>query len=75
MESRILKHNQIVDATGPLPSATPAPKGATPAAPGAGRHAKRARLVEVDGVVRAIECTCSCGETTLIELEYPPATG
>lgn len=63
MESRILKHNQVVDATGPLPGAT---RQSAPAA-----HAKRARLVEVDGVVRAIECTCSCGETTLLEIEYP----
>jgi hypothetical protein len=63
MEARILKHDKIVDATGPLPAAT------RPAAPST--HAKRARLVEVDGVVRAIECTCSCGETTLLELEYP----
>ncbi len=63
MESRILKHTRIVDATGPSPSA------AGPSAPAV--HAKRARLVEVDGVVRAIECTCTCGETTLLEIEYP----
>lgn len=73
MESRILKHSQIVDATGPLPPATPGAKAAP--APAVAKHAKRARLVEVDGVVRAIECVCSCGETTLIELEYPPAKG
>jgi hypothetical protein len=63
MESRILKHDRIVDATGPSFGA-PRPAAAS-------NHAKRARLVEVDGVVRAIECTCSCGETTLLEIEYP----
>lgn len=63
MESRILKHDRIVDATGSSPGA--------PRAAAASIHAKRARLVEVDGVVRAIECTCSCGETTLLEVEYP----
>lgn len=35
-----------------------------------GRHAKSAVLVEHEGVVRAIEVTCACGEKTLIELAY-----
>ncbi|MDF1800003.1 MAG: hypothetical protein P1V81_12565 [Planctomycetota bacterium] len=28
------------------------------------------RLVEVSGVARAIEVSCSCGDTFMIELEY-----
>ena len=69
MEARILKSNQVVDATGPLPSATaPATRTGTtvPA-----KHTKRARLVEAEGDALAIECTCSCGEITLVELELP----
>ena len=60
MEARILKSNQVVDATGPLPSATAPTK-----------HTKRARLVEAEDGAMAIECTCSCGEITLVELELP----
>jgi hypothetical protein len=35
---------------------------------------KTARLVEVDGRVRAIEVTCACGETTLVELAFESPT-
>ena len=34
---------------------------------------KRVRALEVEGVVRALEITCSCGETTVVELDYPEA--
>ncbi len=33
-------------------------------------HAKAANLLRVDGEVRAIEVTCSCGEKMVIELDY-----
>ena len=32
---------------------------------------KNLQLLEENGRVRAIEFTCSCGEKTVIELEYP----
>lgn len=32
-----------------------------------------ARLLRADGVVRAIEVTCACGEVTVLELEYDTA--
>ena len=35
-------------------------------------HAKVARLLRVEGEVRAIEFLCTCGETTVLELEYAP---
>ena len=35
--------------------------------------AQGARLLRTDGVVRAIEVTCSCGDVTVIELEYSAA--
>ena len=43
----------------------------------AGCRKKDVRLVEHEGRVRAIEFTCSCGESTLVELEFEeqPATG
>lgn len=50
------------------------PRAPLPARAGEPPHVKRARLLRVDGVVRALEVTCACGETTLVELEYPNAT-
>ena len=49
------------------------PVGAAPR-PGApvSRCKKSVRLLRLDSTVQAIEVTCSCGETTLVELEYPP---
>lgn len=35
--------------------------------------AKSVRLLKLDGEVRAIELTCSCGERSLIELDYSEA--
>lgn len=29
------------------------------------------KVHEIEGRVQAIEVTCACGETTVIELEYP----
>jgi len=43
-----------------------------------GKHAathrgeRTARLVRVDGTVHAIEFRCSCGELSVLELEYGP---
>jgi hypothetical protein len=34
------------------------------------RAEKRVRLLEHEGVVRAIELTCSCGEVSVVELDY-----
>ncbi len=36
---------------------------------------KDVQLLEEDGRVRAIEFTCSCGEKTVIELEYTQGAG
>jgi hypothetical protein len=35
---------------------------------------KTALLLEEKGVVVAIEFSCSCGEVTVVELEYPEPT-
>jgi hypothetical protein len=59
----ILKKQFIqLDGRGPLPAR----------ANGASRTCgKDVRLVVLDGAVRALELTCSCGEVTLVELEFP----
>lgn len=54
------------------------PPSALPSAPSrpaaaARRCEKSARPITIEGAIRAIEVTCSCGETTVIELEYPHA--
>ncbi len=33
-------------------------------------HDRSLRVVEVSGVPRAIEVTCACGDTFMIELDY-----
>ena len=53
-----------------------APAGSAHAPHVAGRSNARAaagasaRLLRADGVVRAIEVTCACGDVTVIELDY-----
>ncbi len=72
---------QFVQLDGTLSSATPqagpTPASALPrssASSAVGRRCeKSARPITIDGAIRAIEVTCSCGETTTIELEYPHA--
>jgi hypothetical protein len=53
------------------PDATARPAGQRSCANARG---KQARLVRVEGIVRAIEFTCACGEVSLLELEFDPAS-
>lgn len=48
--------------------------GASPQGQHTAAHSgeRTARLVRVDGAVRAIEFRCSCGELSVLELEYGP---
>ena len=50
-------------------AATAPAAGAPPAV--RSRCARSVQLLSVEGAVRAIELRCSCGEATVIELEYP----
>jgi len=51
---------------------TPLPTGAARAsAARTARHAKSVQLLRVGARVRALELSCSCGERSVIELEYP----
>ncbi len=69
MKSQIIKRAQVQLAG--VASSTGA--GPSPAAPLPTRCVTRksATLIESAGRPVAIEVTCSCGETTLIELEMP----
>lgn len=65
MEPHIIKHQRVrVDQV--LADAH-APAGTARARTSA---RKQIRLVEHEGLVRALELTCSCGESTRVELVY-----
>ena len=72
----IIKHDRIQ-----LDSEAAAPRGALPQASGApgqraaARCKKTVELLREKDVVHAIEVRCSCGETTVIELDYGPEHG
>jgi len=74
MQSPIIKRAQVQPARSGASAAAPD----APAAPPARCTVpKRASLIEAGGRPVAIEVTCSCGETTIVELEFPagrPAT-
>ena len=36
---------------------------------------KHVELLQDEGVVRAIQVRCSCGEITVLEIEYPSGSG
>lgn len=63
MSTRIIKHSMVkLGAPAPARGAC-APRDRQPAR-------KQARAIQIDGEIRAIEFTCSCGETTVVELEF-----
>jgi hypothetical protein len=50
------------------------PAGARAPAANAATCMNRVRPLKVGDVVAALEVTCACGETTVIELDYPGAS-
>lgn len=68
MERVILKGRQV------RREATPARRLAAQVASG-DRKAPTVRTLVVDGVVRALEVTCSCGEVTTVDLVTSPNPG
>jgi hypothetical protein len=66
LHPRIIKRLQIA-----VPHATSERASPVPPAPVRCKVQKSATLVEAGGRTVAIEVTCSCGETTLVELEFP----
>lgn len=68
MGTPIIKHS-LVKLTSTPAAGRPGASAASPR--GARAHGrKEARLVEIDGAVRAIEITCACGDTTVVELAF-----
>jgi hypothetical protein len=69
MTQPIIKRSRVQQTVGQPAKATPVQLGgsASSCAPGE----RQVRLVEEDGRVLGIEITCSCGEVTAVELQYP----
>lgn len=66
MQPVIIKRERV--AFGPQPS--PGERTAS-ASCGSAKTRRAVRAIEQDGVVVAVELTCSCGEVSLVELRYP----
>lgn len=80
MHPTILKRDQVEVRRATTPNLDEGSSGATNvrgADGGPGNEAnapsckKAVRLLEEQGVVHALELTCSCGEVTVVELHYP----
>jgi hypothetical protein len=72
MSFSIIKHDRVR-----LEQSEDAPAAALPARADAGprslsRCKKSVQLLREKDMVRAIEVRCSCGELTVVELEYDP---
>jgi hypothetical protein len=63
--STIIKKNRVRQVE---PGTQPSPEAPLPRRPQRGR--KKVELLRVQGRVRALELTCSCGEKTVVELDY-----
>jgi hypothetical protein len=77
MQPTILKRGQVrVEklATPVLGSAEPSRGSAKPVEEPTPSCEKAVRLLTRGDVVQAIEVSCSCGEVTVVELEYPEPT-
>lgn len=74
MTPSIIKHDRVrLDAADAAHGEPSAATQAASAAPARHRLPKGVRLLERDGRVHAIELVCSCGETSVIELDYAAA--
>lgn len=67
MQPHIIKHQRVQMTDAAVSAGAPSTGAAHKSA---GR--KHVRLIEHEGVVRALEVICSCGETTRIELAFGP---
>ena len=79
MQPSIIKSENVRlgEASPACAASGPAGTARGPASAGHEHDTEGARLIEVDGVVHAIEVRCGCGRVSVIELEYtdsPPAS-
>ena len=70
MQSIIIKNQNVRFEVGRPEPLTGGGAAEEAQAPDAERCAKSVRLMQSEGLVHAIELRCSCGEVTLIELDY-----
>lgn len=63
MSSQIIKHTLVQ-------LGAPAPARGTNASKERPHGRKDARIIQIDGEVRAIEVTCACGDKTVVELQF-----
>jgi hypothetical protein len=77
MSSSIIKSDCVrIESTASEPAAALPTRAAAAGSPKAqARCQKRVQLLREADVVHAIEVRCSCGEVTVVELEYDPKQG
>ncbi|MEO6708486.1 MAG: hypothetical protein ABI054_11760 [Planctomycetota bacterium] len=73
----IIKHDRVrfEDASAEVPSALPSRANAGNAPKSGARCKKSVQLLREKNIVHGIEVRCSCGEVTLVEIEYGPQAG
>ncbi len=73
----VIKHDRVrlEDNSGDVPSALPARAPATGVVRSGARSKKSVQFLRENNVVHAIEVRCSCGEVTVVEIEYGPQPG
>lgn len=70
MPQAIVKHHQVR-----TPAGVAFPHGSRSASGSERPRAEAtAELLRIEGVVRALQVRCSCGETVVVQLEYPKST-
>lgn len=71
----IIKHDRVrvEEAPADVPGALPSRTGSAAGAKSAARCKKSVQLLRENNVVHAVELRCSCGEVTVVELEYGPS--
>ncbi|HTF91371.1 MAG TPA: hypothetical protein VK843_23370 [Planctomycetota bacterium] len=73
----IIKHDRVRfdDASAEVPSALPSRGNAASPQRNGVRCKKSVQLLREKNIVHGIEVRCSCGEVTLVEIEYGPQPG
>lgn len=68
----IIKHDRVRKAEDFVEAASALPARAGVRGDGAGRCKKSVQILRENDVVHALEVRCSCGEVTVVEIEYGP---
>jgi hypothetical protein len=72
----VIKHDRVrIETSNDVPSALPSHANSTAGSKGGARCKKSVQFLREKDVVRGIEVRCSCGEVTVVEIEYGPQAG